>query len=170
MKDAASSHGCLAGERLRTRGARGLGLPRPPRHVGVQATSAMRNVVTTGRSPSGKGNSSRYRAVASAKLHLTGQRPQSQELLMLAAPDPADLVANVVGATVSALAARLARTSVAPEFDDDAPAGVDQLLGVSENTSCHVPAAAHTTSCSSRSGSTNTRRAVSCPNGGTPPR
>ncbi len=51
--------GCRAGERHKSQGAPGRERPQSPRRAGVQATSAMWNVVTTGRSPSGKGNSSR---------------------------------------------------------------------------------------------------------------
>ena len=41
--------------------------------------------------------------------------------------------------------------------------------GAIGNTSCHVPAAAHTSSYASRSGSTKTGSGVAWPNGGTPP-
>src|SRR6476620_852001 len=49
------------------------------------------------------------------------------------------------------------------------PLASTNLCGSMPNTSCHVPAAAHTSSYCRRSGSMKTRSVDVCPNGGTPP-
>ena len=57
----------------------------------------------------------------------------------------------------------------AAKVDDGAAAAATRSSGAIANTSFHVPAAAHTSSYCSRSGSMNTGSGVAWPNGGTPP-